>query len=202
MFGIQVMELRGHRSQAAGLNGRWLFGSVVYNNKMWVIGGSSISGNQNDVWNSSDGQTWTSVALTTAFSARSEFGCIVYNNRMWVIAGGNNVSGYLNDIWSSSDGITWTQATASAGFPVRAQMGCIVYNNKMWVIAGGSFDPADVYYNDVWYSSDGATWTESTPAAAFNTRYYLGSLVYNNKMWVIAGGDQSDLYMNDVWWSQ
>ena len=74
----------------------------------------------------------------------------------------------------------------------------------MWVIGGyGNISP--YYRNDVWYSTDGVSWSQATASAAFTGRYGHTSVVYNNKMWVI-GGYYDDYYsglhyLNDVWYS-
>ncbi len=183
--------------------------SLAYNNQMWVIGGSDILGFNNDVWSSSDGVSWTSVLGSTPspgshqFPGRTLHTSLVYNNKMWVIGGQVQGSPYsLNDVWSSSDGVSWTQVladTSSPGpnqFSEREELAALVYNNKMWVIGGFANSPE----GDVWYSTDGATWSAATTQAAFTGRYGLTALVYNNLMWVIAGQDNT-AYRNDVWYS-
>jgi leucine-zipper-like transcriptional regulator 1 len=72
--------------------------SVVYNNKIWVIGGNSASGMINDVWNSYDGQSWSSVDISVGFYPRKDHTSVVYNNKMWVI-GGNAEGTQMNDVW-------------------------------------------------------------------------------------------------------
>jgi hypothetical protein len=177
--------------------------SVVYNNEMWVIGGSS-GGYDNDVWYSTNGSIWTEATGNAAFSPRTGHTSVVYNNEMWVIAGAD-FNGDTNDVWYSSDGINWTCTTGSAAFSSREYHTSVVYNNEMWVIGGEHYAGGNLY-NDVWYSSDGITWTESTGNAAFSTRQGHASVVFNHygvsSIWVIAGYDSTFTYKNDVWYSQ
>jgi len=63
----------------------------------------------------------------------------------------------------------------------------------MWVIGG--YDGSSIY-SDVWWSTDGITWTQATAGAVWGARHDHTSVVYDNKMWVIGG-----LGKNDVWWS-
>jgi hypothetical protein len=71
----------------------------------------------------------------------------------------------------------------------------------MWVIAGTT--DGTTCLNDVWHSTDGASWTEAVANAAFPVRQIHTSVVYNNKMWVIAGENSVSPYiLNDVWWAQ
>ena len=61
--------------------------------------------------------------------------------------------------------------------------------------------PGKGYANDVWYSSDGINWYQATPNANFSKRQSHSSVVFNNKIWVIGGGDNTSFY-NDVWYSE
>jgi len=180
----------------ASFSGRRGHASVVFDNKMWVIGGQDTGGAyRNDVWYSSDGATWTQATASASFSKRFYHTSVVFDNKMWVIGGYNN-SVNFNDVWYSSDGVTWTRATANASFSGRRGHASVVFDNKMWVIGGynGSSN-----LNDVWYSSDGATWTQATASASFSGRSIHTSVVFDNKMWVIGGYDTANL--NDVWYS-
>jgi len=174
--------------------------SVVYDNKMWVIGGYNGS-YRNDVWYSTDGVNWTQTTASAAFSTRQGHTSVVYDNKMWVF-GGYNGYGYRNDVWYSTDGVVWTQATESADFIARAGHTSVVYDNKMWVIGGYYFSSGYIYLNDVWYSLDGVIWIQATASPTFSSRYSHTSVVYNDKMWVIGGEDNSYYrYRNDVWCS-
>ena len=73
--------------------------SVVFNNKMWVIGGYTGSSNLNDVWYSSDGATWTRATASASFSKRRHHTAVVFDNKMWVIGGYDNGGANLNDVW-------------------------------------------------------------------------------------------------------
>ena len=61
---------------------------------------------------------------------------------------------------------------------------------------GGSNPP-----NPPTYAS-GSQWASATSAAAFTARLNHTSVVYDNKMWVIGGDDESESScLNDVWYS-
>ncbi|MCX5751774.1 MAG: hypothetical protein NT099_08970 [Candidatus Saganbacteria bacterium] len=100
-------------------------------------------------------------------------------------------------------GIVWNIATAEAGFSNHGRHTSLVFDNKMWLIAGwgiiNSMFPG--FIDDVWYSSDGINWTCATAEAAFDRRGYHSSVVFDNKMWVIGGVDNSSTQKNDVWYS-
>ncbi|NOQ23189.1 MAG: T9SS type A sorting domain-containing protein [Candidatus Aegiribacteria sp.] len=77
---------------------------VVYDNKMWLLGGgvSLTSTVYNDVWYSTDGENWTRSTASAPWQARESHSSVVHNNKMWVI-GGNNGSGPLNDVWCTGN---------------------------------------------------------------------------------------------------
>ncbi len=179
-------------TSAAAWSGRNSHTSLVYDNKMWILGGSDGVNNLNDVWYSTDGVTWAQATPNAPWTGRIKPTSLVYDNKMWIL-GGNDGVNVLNDVWSSTDGITWVQATASAAWPPRSAHTSLVYDNKMWVIGGIDSGPK----NDVWYSTDGINWTVATTSTLWSSRFYHASIVFDNKMWVIGGNDNVD--KNDVW---
>jgi hypothetical protein len=141
------------------------------------------------------------LATTSAgFSKRSGHSSVVFNNMMWVIGGGQTAEAEA-DAWYSQDGISWLPATTKAAFPGRSNHTSLTFNNKMWVIGGFGFNgQGSIRLNDVWSSSDGSTWTQSTSSAQFSPRSNFSCVSFNNKMWVIGGVANSTTY-NDVWYS-
>jgi hypothetical protein len=131
---------------SAGFSTRRSHSSVVFDGKIWVIGGTDGTNYFNDVWSSSDGITWTRATASAGFSTRFAHSSVVFDGKIWVI-GGTDGTNYFKDVWSSSDGITWTQATASAGFSTRRSHSSVVFDGKIWVIGG--FDGTN-YFKDVW----------------------------------------------------
>jgi hypothetical protein len=170
--------------------------SVVFDNKMWVMGGNRNPPFQylNDVWYSTDGVNWTQATTNAGWSARDGHTSVVFDNKMWVI-GGSSAGGYRNDVWYSSDGVNWTRATTNAGWTARWFPTSVVFDNKIWVIGG-------YFTNDIWYSTDGVNWTQATANAEWSARQTHTSVVYDNKMWVMGGADIMRNYKNDVWYSR
>ncbi len=176
---------------SAGWNGRYCHTSVVFDDKIWVIGGRSTGAGQ-DVWNSTNGINW--IHLTDAsWSWRYNHSTIVYAGKIWIIGGTNGTSDF-REVLYSTDGITWTLVTSSPEWHGRNGHKSVVYDGKMWIIGG--------YPNrdDVWYSDDGVSWTRAVEHASWNGRRNHTSIVYDGKMWVIGGWDGSTYY-DDVWYS-
>lgn len=180
---------------------RDMHSSVVYNNRLWIIGGTlrsvGSSVDRNDVWSSDDGSTWTCATTNAAFSVRSGHRSCAFDGKMWVVGGGLGAAGA--EVWHSTNGTVWTSATLDAGFARRGAHTLLVKDGRMWVI-GGLRTTDSTPLNDVWYSDNGTTWTQATPAAEFPARAGHESCVYQGKMWVIAGAGNAG-YLNDVWCS-
>lgn len=192
-----------------GWKTRFNHSAVVFDDKMWIFGGRTDGESaiySNDVWYSSDGINWTLAAAAAPWEKRSSFASVVFDNKMWVIGGYEaSVNGGLinstlfSDVWYSSDGISWTLATDTASWGKRLDHTSVVFDNKMWVI-GGRVDTTG-RTNDVWSSTDGVAWIEETSFAEWSKRSSHTSVVFNNKMWVL-GGNTIGKFYNDVWYSQ
>ena len=104
--------------------------------------------------------------------------------------------------------IMFKLAANSAGFGGRYEHSSVVFGNKMWLIAGQN---KSGQASDVWCSSDGVTWTQTTQDVGFTVdgnrsagRFGHSSIVFNNKIWVIAGASENSMGINyegcnDVW---
>lgn len=79
--------------------GRIWFSSVVYRDRMWILGGWSgnPSKNWNDVWCSRDGKAWHEVKTSTIWSPRHEMSAYVFDDSLWIVGG--NAWPLLNDVW-------------------------------------------------------------------------------------------------------
>jgi hypothetical protein len=116
---------------------------LVYDNKMWVIGGWD---NQRDVWYTTNGSTWTRATATASWSARISFSAEVFDNKMWVFGGST-----YNDVWYSTDGSSWTKAYDNADWSPRRDIGSAVFDNKLWIMCGhdGTKNLSDVWYGEI-----------------------------------------------------
>ena len=182
-------------------------GSLVYNNKMWVLGGS-YSG-RGAAWFSTDGVHWTTATANAQWPARYGQGAVVFNNKLWVL-GGRDAGGSKNDVWWSSDGVRWTSATTAAPWAPRAYHATLVFGNRIWVMGGvDDWGTGLSIYSDVWFSADGVNWTRSPKQLPRGTsslpRMDFGAVVCDGKMWFM-GGYTEELFprthwvcWNDVW---
>jgi hypothetical protein len=125
-----------------------IMGSVVFQGRMWVIGGGQydVRTFNNDVWSSADGLNWTEVLAQAPWAPRQFQSIAVFDNKLWVLAGGDAGSqGGLNDVWYSTDGAQWTQLSGTPWIARHAAT-TIVHDNYLWLTGGSDVSP----YNDVW----------------------------------------------------
>ncbi len=131
------------------------------------------------------------------------------------------------DVWRSDDqGDSWELilATDAAGhWPARAYFQAVTKDNEMYVLGGQNFSVIDNpdptgppqisvsdFFNDVWSSTDGITWSPKTMDAGWEGRAGLSSVVFRDELYVFGGSTNDDsaivgpggpprIYFNDVW---
>jgi N-acetylneuraminic acid mutarotase len=157
-------------------------GSVVFNSKMWMIGGFTSNFTfSRKVYSSTDGTTWTEVGTDALPVGLYQFGCVVFNSKMWVIGGSKNVVA-VRKVYSSSDGITWTEAGTDALPNPIDHMPCVAFNGYIWILSGQ-------FYTQVLRSSDGITWNAVGTATFPQSNFGSNAFVMDNHIWVLGGGD-------------
>ncbi|MFA6332336.1 MAG: kelch repeat-containing protein [Methanoregula sp.] len=169
---------------------------MVYNDKMWVIGGG-WDGRLNDVWYSTNGVNWTCTNTSAGFPGGWDLASYVYDNRMWVAGSYQPCTGEhecqmpTSYVWSSADGIIWTEVTGSAGLPIDGSSFVpLIYDNRVWLFTTST----------VWSSENGVNWTCIHESKIWpESNYRQAALVYDNRMWVL--GTHRGGWKDDVWYS-
>ena len=170
-----------------GWSGRGNHVSLRFKGKMWVIGGGNSTSSYDDVWSSSTGLTWENQNVTNGFSARQGHAGVVFKDQMWIL-GGQAGSSYLNDVWSSIDGKNWGKIDNDTPmWSGRYGHAAVVYDNKIWVMGGNDNESGDS--NEVWYSSNGKTWDNSTISVTWDGMKDFGAQVFDGKIWILGGND-------------
>ena len=155
----------------SGWEPRHMAGWLVFNDKMWILGGDNNRGHyQYDIWNSSDCVTWNLITDNAPWANRSPSGqapngrvlhyTLVFGGKMWVMGGQSlpqaldpppdpiPTTEYYRDVWSSADGMYWTQVLTEAPWAKKGRgmiCGAVVFDGKMWVIGGGTYWSADPF---------------------------------------------------------
>ena len=156
------------------------FGSVVYQGKIWVLGGVQPgSTDSTDVWSTSDpnGQVWSS-GTPSPFIGQSYFmnGCYVYNGLIYVAISSGIGASATSSIYTFN-GTTWSLLTSTPGFTPRFGDGSVVAFGKMWLLGGWDGNGGNNgYQSDVWYFP-GATPTPTPTPAVVMLNCTLNNLV-------------------------
>ena len=66
-------------------DGRYGHATVVFDNKIWLIGGND--GSQCDVWFSSDGIIWTESAKLSEITGIMHHTLVIFDNKIWILGG-------------------------------------------------------------------------------------------------------------------
>lgn len=175
---------------------------VVFDNKLWLIGGVSFETRQvmNDVWYSEDGINWIQATANADWSPRYDHTTVVFNNKIWLFGGVAFNKDSSNDIWVSENGKDWELVTENAVWPIRHGHTSLVYKDKIWIMSGWD-TVQDKGLEDVWYSEDGYNWHKTEKEIPWIGREDHCALVYKDKIWLSGGMDTNWHWNNDVWYS-
>ena len=187
--------------------------------RSYIVSGVDVTSNNYlyGVWRTDDGRTWQSLGRAGEYEPRAWSSCVVGYDASIVLTGGlgapytvryDVVQDALNDVWRSHDyGTSWQRVTEAAPWAARfetltfaTRMPVAPAQDILYVIGGAT--PAfvstaqDVYYNDVWASSDyGVSWALVCGAAPWAGRWGHSGVVTRDGALVFYGGAvRDDLY--------
>ena len=188
-------------------------GALVFDGRMWLLGGWSPEDKQNfpkvcndEVWSSKNGSDWRlekagtfgtgSFDPATDWEGRHCASYAVFDDKMWIMGGDTNQGHYQYDVWNSSDGRTWEHVNKGQQVPwgPRCFQYTCVFKNRIWVMGGQtvpqSAEAEERYYADVWHTGDGIDWQQIVPTEpSWPHRGCIGgSVVFKDRMWVLGGG--------------
>jgi hypothetical protein len=205
---------------------------VWHNGKLYLVGGWNPNNNlkfpkktANDVWSSTDGKSWQLEkpqsfdvswrTKETDWEGRHKAGLVSFKGALFLIGGDANQGHHQSDIWRSTDGRSWVRVLEKAPWGPRALHISFVFQDAIYVLGGQTMPKfaskesvSEVYYNDVWRSSDGRNWEQIalaspvwTPRGAtggdgfvFNGRIFLvGGFVYDGRV------NKERYFLADIW---
>lgn len=181
--------------------GRHFAGYHVFGGQMWIVAGDPNQGHyQSDVWSSPDGRQWTRRDIHTS------------TPRRYLVT--NPASAYFGQILTDEG----ARPVEEAQFGNRAIATTGVFGGKLFLMGGQRIeqyvDPSwpgapSKTFNDVWSSSDGASWAPvQTTGPMWSPRGLISEVVeHDGRMWLIGGGLLDDVNAgrtkrelnNDVW---
>ncbi|EKX47544.1 hypothetical protein GUITHDRAFT_69472 [Guillardia theta CCMP2712] len=134
----------------ASWSSRYNHAAVSHRAALMVLGGQAEGGRSfNDVWQSSDGDLWTQVTASAAWSRRrSGHALVAFKDHLLVIGGRLEDAMISREVWVSADGSSWSQWSPPAGFVKITQFGAAVNNGTQLLMFGGrSFNEVE---NSFW----------------------------------------------------
>jgi hypothetical protein len=148
---------------------------IVVGQLVYLVGGHQSSNStltKAEVWSTADGSNYTQLTSAAAFGAKTFVRIAKIGSTMYYLGGQDSAGTYDNSVYSSTDGITWTLVTTTPSWggvaaALRTRYAVCSFSGRLWVM-GGLVN--GVRKNDVWYSSDGNTWTQATASAAWSIR--------------------------------
>lgn len=135
-------------------------GVVVFKDRLFLMGGGVIDGEQNpnpraghEIWSSADGISWT---LVTDRTPRGWGGTpVVFDGKLWLV-GANRDGNFSRAVLVTEDGATWREL--SAPWSPRGAAAAWVFDNQLYITGGKYSETVNgeirfIYRNDVWRMS-------------------------------------------------
>ena len=191
--GINWVEESARPGVIVGWLGRNGHSSVVFRNKIWILGGfTDMMGYLDDVWSSTDGRKWVKEDMDgTPWNTRFGSDVVVFDDKMWMLGG---FGGGLDkgDVWFSADGREWTEAVAfHVGDDIYAHLS-VVFEGRIWTI-GGTME------NSVWSSANPLSgWVKENKAVWAGRSLHKGA-VFQDKIWILGGKMGKNELSNQIW---
>jgi len=188
---------------------------VVFQNKIWLMGGLNGNGFQDekgnvpywvvphyrDIWSSEDGKNWQLVIKSAPWGKRRSMRVAVFKDELWLVGGWGPDIGYSNKIWVSENGKKWKEIKPRGNLPAIEGHQLVVFDNKLWIIGGVRYDEREEK-NYVWSSEDGINWVEVASSNPWAPRWDHAVAVFKNKLWLIGGMDLQGNTYKDIWVSE
>jgi hypothetical protein len=176
-------------------------GGVVYDNRIYSIGGLIGAANSAAIGSSPNGRISDTVVINpTGLSVRRGAVACMFDNRVFIVGGYNGVTG-KDDVLVSKDLKSWETLFNSPSTIYSHRM--VVFGNPRvkLVFVGGYCVEDNAYLDNIFTSSDGRNWEEVHPIGPmWSRRSGHGLLVYKGKLWLF-GGHIATVSYNDVWWT-
>ncbi|HEX5112214.1 MAG TPA: hypothetical protein VFV79_05170 [Saprospiraceae bacterium] len=174
------------------LQKRYFYHPVVFDEKLWIIGGEQDNTIWADIIQSSDGIHWQIVKDHLPFGPVINSQFLVYKDKLWM---------FNDNVWVSDNGLDWKEVTASiiTGQEIFGYAP-VVFDEQMWLIA---CNRSGQFASQVIYSADGLNWTPQT--APWSPRGGVAASVFKNAI-IMTGGKFGGTaqspefgYSNDIW---
>ncbi len=175
----------GNTSMMAFLNDTGVSRNTVFNNMVWRVQADTIL----NVWNTDNGVAWKPGGRVDLED--EDIQLVPFKGVLFLYENGPVDKGY-----QTSDGKSWEALPLDD--EVFNQGGSLVeFNGKLISFGGNEYDDFSTSTNQIRVSDNGTDWQLVEEGDSLTSRSLHTALVHNNKLWVIAGGN--DNLLNDVW---
>ena len=110
------------------------------------------------------------------------------------------------------ENLVWQEISSSTPWTARDSHAAAVFQGKIWLTGGLNgnslaFEDGRVpyenaeYFNDIWYSEDGANWTRVVEHAPWSPRRSQQLAMFKRKLWLVGGWGPKDGYAKEIWTS-
>lgn len=170
---------------------------VKFKKRMFIIGGHlwTPSGgdiNYNDVWSSENGISWKLETEQAEFPPIEQHQVVEFKDKLWLFP-----NKQTQDIWSSEDGVNWL--SHNLNIPIMAVYTAIL-NDRIWVFGNDEIYSSETGENWVLEVDNWSDLIVTESSAPPSKRFRGQSVVFNDKIWIIAGQSFNDnSAKNDVW---
>lgn len=152
---------------------------------------------------------WEKLADSVSWQPRDSQGQVVFRDAMWLFGGWfRSDQAPPRDVWRSENGTDWKRVTSEAPWKHSDFPMAVAFKGKMWMM-GGWYNgrlPGHEAGNEIWSSTDGATW-KLEGNAPWSPRLAGALVEFNGQLWLFGGtenyyfGDEKSL-KNDIWSSE
>lgn len=179
--------------------------SVVFKDKMWVIGGKTATSGTDvtakDIWYSEDGLNWTQATDNASFGGIAFHKLVVFKDKLWLIGGVNLDTdlSFSQRIYATEDGKTWSRVTENAPFGARTEFDAIVFKDELYIILGLESGSSD---GEIWRSQDGVSWELISNDISLTGIQSHSAIAFDGFLFIYGGNTPDIGYVNDVWYSR
>ncbi len=141
---------------------RWDHQAVIFDNKIWVIGGevrndsSAPDLNFNDVWYTADGTNWIELVDAADWPARSRFTSTIFDNKLWIATGDNGAGQRFNDVW-------YTEGSGLIVASMRDNATDINRTPELWMRLSYPLNPDSLNPTNFFLQQDNGSLSSGTP---------------------------------------
>ncbi|HET9869996.1 MAG TPA: hypothetical protein VFR02_05820, partial [bacterium] len=163
-----------------------------FGGKLWIVDYTqNLQAGTSRVYSSADGANWAMVG-TTPGGGRQGAAYTVFNGKMWIFGGTNpqNNTTYY-EVLNSTDGATWNEVSNQTPMTILRDYDVVATSDRIYLIRkdGG----------DQWSTPDGIHWTQVAGPPAFAPRSNFSTTAYNQRFWILGGGDTNGDQSSDIW---